>query len=255
MARSEPAPPLVAIIDSGVARTPELADSLVAEYDMATSTPRPAFLPRYAHGTMVATILRRQARRPIEIVSLRIDDPAGCPAKRTPPCQPRAEPIAQAILKATELGATVINMSLSLKDDPQIIDAVRKAGERGVMVVMAAGNEGRDRPSNTAAARAAFPCAVIVGALDPEGKPWTGSNHPVGLQSDYLFEWQRGVSIPTALDDGTEVFATGTSMATPIEVARLLDESVPASGVSRSARCRQNRAWTVREDASPATVG
>ena len=215
--------PLVAVVDSGLARTPELAGSLVGEYDFAASPARPAYAPRYPHGTMVATILKRAADRPIDIVSMRIDDPAGCPTGHAPPCQPDGAPIANAVRKATQLGATAINLSLTLKNDPLIVDAIRDAAAQGVEVVMAAGNEGNEPPENRAAARAGFPHAIIVGALDANGRPWSGSNRPATPPRDYLFQWQRGVSVPTVLPDGEDVFATGTSMATPIETARQLD--------------------------------
>jgi hypothetical protein len=94
----------VAIIDSGIARTPEIGSSLVAEYDMAVKPGRPAFRPRYDHGTMVATILLREAKRPIEIVSFRIDDLAGCPEGSHPPCQRDVGPIEVA---AFNVGANV----------------------------------------------------------------------------------------------------------------------------------------------------
>jgi hypothetical protein len=106
--------PVVAIIDSGIARTPELGNALVAEYDMAVKPGRTAFQPRYDHGTMVATILLREAKQPIAIVSFRIDDLAGCPEGSHPPCQRHVGPIVDAIRKATELGVSVINISLNL---------------------------------------------------------------------------------------------------------------------------------------------
>lgn len=223
--RPLPARPVVAIIDSGIARTPELTGSLLAEYDMAAAPARPAFAPRYDHGTMVATILQREANRPIEIVSLRIDDPAGCPEGSTPPCQSSAEPVAQAIRKATELGVSIINISLNLKDDPSIVDAVREAAEHGIHVVLAAGNDGRDRPGNLDMARAGFPNTVLVGALNGEGQPWDGTNRPEAGTPGYLYVWQPGVRVPTTLASGAKVFATGTSFAVPIETASLIRQN------------------------------
>ena len=122
--------PVVAIIDSGIARTPEIGSALVAEYDMAVKPGRTAFQPRSDHGTMVATILLREAEQPIAIVSFRIDDLAGCPEGSHPPCQRDVGPIVDAIRKATELGVSVINISLNLKEDPRVIDAVHDAAER-----------------------------------------------------------------------------------------------------------------------------
>lgn len=220
-----PARPIVAIIDSGIARTPELAGSLLAEYDMAAAPARPAFTPRYDHGTMVATILQREASRPIQIVSLRIDDPAGCPEGSAPPCQLSAEPIAQAIRKATDLGVSIINISLNLKDDPSIVAAVHDAAAHGIRVVLAAGNDGRDRPGNLDMARAGFPNTVLVGALTAEGQPWDGTNRPEAGTPGYLYVWQPGVRVPTTLADGVKVFATGTSFAVPIETATLIRQN------------------------------
>lgn len=78
-----PAPglPLVAIIDSGVARTTELKERLVREDDMALRPASPRFKPRYNHPWMMAAILARDAKRNLRIVSVRIDDPAKCPAR------------------------------------------------------------------------------------------------------------------------------------------------------------------------------
>jgi len=219
--------PLVAIIDSGIARTPEIGDALIAEYDMAVKPGRPAFHPRYDHGTMVATIMLREATRPIDIVSLRIDDQEGCPAGANPPCQRDVEPIAEAIRKATRLGVSVINISLNLKDDPRIVSAVKEAAEHGIAVVLAAGNDGADHPGNLGMARAGFPNTVLVGALDAHGQPWKGTNRPEAGDPGYRYVWQRGVEVPTELADGSQVVATGTSFAAPIEAARLVAAARP----------------------------
>lgn len=220
VAGSSPAAvPRVAIIDSGVAETPELRGKLVAEYDMAGPA-RPSFRPRYDHGTMVATILTRAAAGQVAIVSLRIDDPAGCHPGANPPCQPSAAPIVAAIRKATALKVDAINISLALADDPTITAAVRDAAAAGIVVVLAAGNNGLAHPGNLAMARQGFPNAVLVGALDAGGKPWAGTNRPDPEVQGYIYVWQRGVDVPTALADGRAVTGTGTSFAAPIETAR-----------------------------------
>lgn len=209
--------PLVAVIDSGVARTPELDHALVGEHDLAGD--RPAYRPRYDHGTMVATILNREARGAIDILSLRIDDPAGCPAGRAPPCQPSPLPIVRAIDTAIDLRVDAINLSLSLADDPRITAAVVRAAKAGIIVVMAAGNAGRDRPDNLAMAEAGTPFTVLVGATDSSGHPWSGSNRP-RPDDDGLYVWRPGVAVPTRNATDQVVFGTGTSFAAPIETAR-----------------------------------
>ena len=218
-----PAPRVVAVIDSGVARTPELAHVVSAEYDMASDPGRTPFQPRYDHGTMVATILLREARQALNIISFRIDDPAGCPAGLVPPCQPSAKPLVEAIRKATSLGVDAINISLALRDDPAITEAVREATRKGIIVVLAAGNDGGERPGNLNMATAGYPNAILVGALDDAGLPWSGTNKPGNGPGAYNYSWQRGVKVPTVTAAGTVARVTGTSFATPIETARLLD--------------------------------
>ena len=222
-------PPLVAVIDSGVARTAELGPALVAEYDTASAQPRAPFEPRFDHGTMVAMILLRAAAGHVRIVSMRIDDPAGCPANANPPCQPSPQPVARAIRQATALGVQAINLSLALQDDPAIVAAVHDAAAKGITVVMAAGNDGLNHPGNLSMARAGFPHAVLVGALDTGGKPWTGTNRPSDeSRPGYLYAWQQGVDVPTARLTGAAVTGTGTSFAAPIETARLVMKTVTA---------------------------
>ena len=221
-AHADPSRPRVAIIDSGIARTPELASLIVAEYDVAATPQRPAFRPRFDHGTMVATILARAARHNVSIISFRIDDPAGCPSGASPPCQPSAVPIADAIRRATALGVDAINLSLALDGDPRITAAVKDAAAKGIGIVMAAGNQGRQHPSNLAPARAAYPAAVLVGAVDAAGKRWSGTNLPDPRPRDYNYVWRLGVQVPTTGADGRPVTGTGTSFAVPIETARLL---------------------------------
>lgn len=214
--------PRVAIIDSGVAKTAELAPLVSAEYDMASDPGRPRFQPRYDHGTMVATILARAAHRQVDIISLRIDDPAGCPAGANPPCQPSAAPVVRAIRQATELGVDAINISLALDKDPAITAAIAEAAAKGIRVVLAAGNNGYDHPGNLGPARAAYPNAVLVGAIDAAGQPWSGTNRPDATPEGYNYAWQLGVKVPTAAIDGRSVTGTGTSFAAPLETARFL---------------------------------
>lgn len=229
---SPPGGPVVAVIDSGIARTRELAPLLVDERDLGQVSPREPFQPRYDHGTMVATILARALDNQVRLVSLRIDDPAGCPAGRTPPCQPSAQPIAAAIRAATAMHVDAINISMRLAEAPAIVAAVHEATQQGILVVMAAGNEGEDRPGNLAMARAGFPHAVLVGALDAKGLPWPGTNRPLAGETDYTYSWERGVNVPTMLIDGSATTATGTSFAAPLETARRLAQRAVSRGAA-----------------------
>jgi hypothetical protein len=213
---------VVAIIDSGIARTPALSRVLRAEYDETAAPGRTPFVPRYDHGTMVASILNAAAHGEVDIISFRIDGDEACPSGEHPPCQSNAKTIARAIDHASRLRVDAINLSLSLADDPAIVAAVSRATRRGVTVVMAAGNAGRYYPDNLAIARAGYPHAVLVGAMEKDGTPWAGSNGPGPNREGYLYVWQWGVSVPTTDAAGTAVMGTGTSFAAPIETARRL---------------------------------
>jgi hypothetical protein len=229
--------PVVAVIDSGVARTAELGASVIAEYDVAAPTPRAAFQPKFDHGTMVATIIHREARGNVDIVSFRMDDPAGCPPRFDPPCQFSALPIAAAIRQAVDLGVDAINISLALQEHPAIVAAVREASEQGILVVMAAGNNGYDHPSNRSAALAGGANAVLVGAIDSAGRPWDRTNRPeTATAPGYAYVWRLGVMVPTASAAGAAVAGTGTSFAAPIETAHrvLALEARRASGTAWS---------------------
>lgn len=235
------AKPLVAVIDSGVARTAELGNAVVAEYDMASRAARAAFQPRYDHGTMVATIIHRESKGGIDFVSFRIDDPAGCPVGFDPPCQFSAAPVEAAIREATRLKVAAINISLALQDHPAIVAAVRDAAAAGVTVVMAAGNNGYDRPSNRAMALAGGTHAVLVGAVDAAGQPWVKTNRPETVNAPgYEYVWRLGVAVPTSSAGGAAVVGTGTSFAAPIETARRVmaaqvEAQVPAAMASGAA--------------------
>jgi len=226
--------PVVAIIDGGVAKTPELQPLLRAEYDMAATPPRATFHPSSDHGTMVATIFARASKGAADIVSLRIDDPAGCPVGRPAPCQGAAAPVAAAIRKAVSLGVDAINISLALKDDPAIVAAIHDAAQHGIAVVMAAGNHGLDRPDNLAMARAGFPTSVLVGALQANGQPWDETNRPLaGATKGYNYVWRLGVNVPGRTAAGVPATGTGTSFAVPIETARLITKLAPAEAVAK----------------------
>lgn len=69
---------LVAVIDSGIAVTAELRPHLVGEVDAAAQPARAMLAPRFDHGTKVATILSRAAGGQADILSIPVDDRAGC---------------------------------------------------------------------------------------------------------------------------------------------------------------------------------
>lgn len=129
---------------------------------------------------------------------------------------------ADAIRYATAHGAGVINMSLGwpkLVDSQDVRNAVAEAIAKGVTVVVAAGNDKKDKP--------AYPCAyqnvICVGALSNDGKAAIFSNE--GGAVDVLAPGDGIVStIPLTIESATlriqgYELMSGTSQAAPIVAA------------------------------------
>ncbi|KAG8925474.1 subtilisin-like serine protease [Tulasnella sp. 418] len=104
---------------------------------------------------------------------------------------------------------SIISMSLGGPVNRAIDDAVNSAADKGIFVVVAAGNEGEDA-SNSSPARAEK--AFTVGAIDQEDKQADFSNF-----GPLLSIWAPGVDILSAGIRGPKSTDTmsGTSMATP----------------------------------------
>jgi serine protease len=158
----------VAVIDTGVAymdfqnfkRVPDLAQTTFVEgYDFINR--RPEALDDHGHGTHVAGTIAQstnngvgvagtayQARiMPLKVLSARGFGNVG--------------DIADAVRFAADHGARVINMSLGGGRSSKILAAaIRHARSKGVVVVCAAGNEGRNRVSFPAAYRGALAVAA-----------------------------------------------------------------------------------------------
>ncbi|WP_199246433.1 S8 family peptidase [[Phormidium] sp. ETS-05] len=130
------------------------------------------------------------------------------------------EPIIAGIRYAADNGADIINLSLggSLPSEPEE-EAIRYAVEKGVVVVMASGNDGLTnfaggkRFSNVKyPAGFASEFGISVGAVDSKGSLGEFSNRAGTTPIDYVVA--PGVDIYSALPIDTYSFWEGTSMAT-----------------------------------------
>ncbi|MEM8501543.1 MAG: S8 family serine peptidase [Cyanobacteria bacterium P01_D01_bin.1] len=125
--------------------------------------------------------------------------------------------VALGIRYAVDNGADVINLSLgSDTHDSDMLEAIRYASERDVIVVSAAGNDGGflgdtqpDFP-----ARYAVDYGVTIGALDSNRIAANFSN-PAGYDSNMRYVSAPGVDILSATPGGKYEHLSGTSMATP----------------------------------------
>jgi subtilisin family serine protease len=202
---------IVAVVDSGVDLDhPDLQGQLVDGYNLLD----PGSPPRddSGHGTHAAGIIAAVANNGVGIAGvapnvmimpLKVLDSAGVG---------RDSDVAEAIHYAVDHGAWVVNMSFNGRDSSRTLEeAVAYASERGVVLVVAAGNEGRDAPSYPGAIKPAI--AVGATALDDRRAffsnfgPWVDLAAPG--QAILSTFWN-----PTA--GSVYTIETGTSTAAPL---------------------------------------
>lgn len=129
--------------------------------------------------------------------------------------------IADGIIKAQQLGAKVINLSLGGPQTSNVMkNAIDQVTAKGVLVIAAAGNE------NTTAASypAAYPNVLAVGATDQNDKRTSFSNY-----GTYVDIAAPGLNIMSSTE-GTYKSQSGTSMACPhvVGAAAMLLSKNPA---------------------------
>ena len=180
----------VAVLDTGVAyanrgafrRSPDFtAKQFVPGYDFVEHNRFPN--DRNGHGTFVASTIAEATNNRYgltglaygaRIMPVRVLDSAG---------EGEASTIAEGVLFAVRHGAQVINLSLEFSpgvtasDIPELIEALRYAHRRGVLVIAAAGNEGRTAIAYPARA----PYVVSVGATTEHGCLASYTNDGAGL--------------------------------------------------------------------------
>lgn len=120
--------------------------------------------------------------------------------------------ISKGIYYAVDHGADIINLSLGGGGGNKMMqDALEYASNKGVIVVMAAGNSGASSPIYPA--RYAEKTGVAVGAVDRDGSLASFSNRAGNKELTYVTA--PGVSIYSTVPDNGYASYSGTSMATP----------------------------------------
>ncbi len=181
---------VVAVLDTGVAyanrgpfrRSPDFsAHEFVQGYDFVAKNPFPN--DRNGHGTFVAATIAEATNNgrgltglafAARIMPVRVLNTQG---------EGEASTIAEGVRFAVRHGARVINLSLEFSpnvtasDIPELIEALRYARRRGVLVVAAAGNEGHTAIAYPARA----PDVIAVGATTEHGCLASYSNDGSGL--------------------------------------------------------------------------
>ncbi|MFO0163275.1 MAG: S8 family serine peptidase [Microcystis sp.] len=121
--------------------------------------------------------------------------------------------VAQGIRYAVDNGADVINMSLGGGSTVSVVQsALQYASSSGVIVVMAAGNEGAAQPGYPAFNATSW--GLAVGAVDSSNQMASFSNR-AGSNSSMRYVTAPGVQVYSTLPNGGYGFLNGTSMAAP----------------------------------------
>lgn len=190
----------VAVIDSGITSHPSLANVKITHYDLVNDGS--VF---NGHGTAMASLIAGNdpnvggVSPAVKLLDIRVADTRG---------DSNTALVSSAIVKAADLGARVINISLGANGDSPVLDeAVRYAQSRNVVIVAAAGNEKLTALSMPAG----LPGVLSVGAVDANGTQAYFSNSGAGLTLV-----APGVGIVSGYADNRFVIGSGTSQATAI---------------------------------------
>ncbi|MDZ7960340.1 MAG: S8 family serine peptidase [Aulosira sp. DedQUE10] len=159
--------------------------------------------------------------------------------------------IANGIYYAVNQGADVINLSLG-SDFPNstLASAIEYASKKGVVVVMAAGNNGL--PIISYPGSYADQWGLAVGAVDQNNNIADFSNQPGISQLAYVTA--PGVNIYSSLPGDQYGYYSGTSMATP-HVAGVVALMLSANPLLTDAQVRQIITQTAGNNASNPNVG
>jgi thermitase len=202
----------VAVIDTGVQTDhPDLRENLVPGWDVIAHSPR--ISDHHGHGTHVSGIIAARSGN-----GTGIEGVAGrasiVPLRAVPDQGDEADAnIIEALEKAVELGARVANCSFGKKESSQAVaDVITAAGEKGLLVVVASGNDGDDLNVHPHfPASFGTPNMVVVASYDKRGNLASTSNTGVG-KVDLA---APGVKIYSTYNDGEYRYLSGTSMASP----------------------------------------
>lgn len=192
----------VAVLDSGVRPHPALTGVSIQSIDLMGGSKDGDYS---GHGTAVASLLAGSAEGilgvapGVQVLDIRILDASGRGDTFT---------LAQGILRAADMGAQVITLSLgTYGDSPLVRDAVDYALARNIAIVAAAGNDGYANLSYPAR----YPGVIAVGAVDATGlvAPFSNTGQSLAITAP-------GTALTAAWPNGQAIAFSGTSAAVPL---------------------------------------
>lgn len=191
----------VAVIDTGVdERHMFIKQRLINGYDFIDNDSKAN--DREGHGTHVAGIITdcTTAVDEISIMPVRVLDENGEGANSV---------VAAGVMYAAENGASVLNMSLGGSHSGALDYAIKKAMDRGAIIVAASGNEGANI-DYSGSCPAHIVDVITVGAINSRFWAETYSNY--GEKLDVV---APGTAVYSSYLNNSYESLSGTSMATP----------------------------------------
>lgn len=202
------------------------------------------------HGTAVAAIAAANARMPFSVNYGGYSTPAGSVIGMAPNANIVAQKVlnasgsgystdvANGLVRAANAGASVINLSLTFGNTPELVSAINYAAGKGAFIVWAGGNSAQDLlggASTRGLTAAAVSRLVLVGSVNASGnvssfsnRPGSGSLVDTGAkQTSYATRWVtapgENILAPAAtMGNGVYSAWSGTSMSAPLVSGSLL---------------------------------
>ena len=222
---------LLAIFDSGVREQTGLKSWIAGSYNSLHSEETAE--DTLGHGTQMAWIaaglISPEGGRTPEIISRNVLSIKGFDDNGVT----SSWAVLEAIRIATEHNAKVINISWGSETASVFLqEAFRRASERGLLIVAAAGNE----PTGRAMYPAAWPGVLAIGATDPNGSPSAYSNHGsfVDMSAPALATLPVGYAGPPGSYAGTSIASAFTAGV----IAQYLGENPGVSSQAALLRMR-----------------